>query len=131
MCCLAVVASVIAASACACEPPYPPVPRGRTAWGVFDADVGDVWLVVDTDSPAPLDSFAASARALGCSTEHGGSGRRSYSAILARCDAGTMVLTRVGYGRSRFACLRPTTRAQCEDLLRQIALAGRSPLISN
>jgi hypothetical protein len=128
--CLAVVASVVAVSACACESPYPPVPRGRTAWGVLDADVGAVWLAVDTDNPAPLDSFAASARALGCSTEYGGGGR-SYSAILARCDAGTMVLTRVSYGRSRFACLKPTTKAQCEELLDQIALAGRPALISN
>lgn len=41
-----------------------------------------------------------------------------------------MVLTSVSYGRSRFACLRPTTKAQCEDLLRQIALDGQL-LISN
>ena len=132
--CLGVVAAlVVTASACASESGYPPVPRDRTAWGVLDADARDIWLVVDAEGRAPLDSFAERARSFGCITEKGGVGRRwnAYSAILARCDTGTIVLARASYAGSRFACLKPTTRARCEELLGQIVVADRPPMISN
>jgi hypothetical protein len=100
------------------------VPRGRDAWAVFDVEGQDAWLVFDADVVAPLVSFAVSARTRGCSTEKGGRGRRSYSAVLAQCDEGTIVMAVAGIKRVRIACLKPTTRAQCEALLEQISLAG-------
>ena len=119
-----VAAAVVVASACAPFGSYPPVPRGRDAWGVFDVEGRDAWLVFDVDVPAPLVPFAVSARTFGCSTEKGGRGRRSYSAVLAQCDEGTIVVA-AGFKRVRLACLKPTTREQCEGLLDQIILAGR------
>ncbi len=127
-----VLGLVLLTSVSACASPYPAVPRDRDAWGVFDADLGDRWLVVDAETDAPLLSFALSAEALGCSTERGGRSRKrkSYSAVLAQCDAGTMVLTRVAYGRSGIGCLKPTSQERCEALLDQIVAAGRSNAIS-
>jgi hypothetical protein len=119
-----VALAVVVVSACAPFGPYPPVPRGRDAWGVFDAEGRDAWLVFDVDTPAPLVSFGVSARALGCITENGGRGRRSWSAVLAQCDEGTIVMAVAGFKRVRLACLKPTTREQCEALLDQISLAG-------
>lgn len=120
-------AAVVVASGCAPFGPYPPVPRGRDAWGVFEAKGRDAWLVFDVDAPAPLVSFGVSARALGCITEKGGGGR-SYSAVLAQCDEGTMVMAVAGFKRVRLACLKPTTREQCEALLDQISVAGSTAM---
>jgi hypothetical protein len=44
---------------------------------------------------------------------------------LAQCDEGTIVMAVAGFKRVRIACLKPTTREQCEALLDQISLAGR------
>ena len=121
-------AAVMVVSACAPFGPYPPVPRGRDAWGIFDVEGQDAWLVFDVDTPAPLVSFGVSARALGCITEKGGEGRRNYSAVLAQCDEGTIVMAGAGLKRVRLACLRPTTREQCDALLDQISLAGTSAM---
>jgi hypothetical protein len=118
-----VAAAVVVASACAPFGQYPPVPRGLDAWGVFDVEGRDAWLVFDVDVPAPLDPFAVSARTLGCITEKGGRGRH-YSAVLAQCDEGTIVIAAAGFKHVRIACLKPTTREQCEALLDQIGLAG-------
>jgi hypothetical protein len=119
-----VAVAVVVASACAPPGPYPPVPRGLDAWGVFDVEGRDAWLVFDVDVPAPLVPFAVSARAFGCITGTGGRGRW-YSAVLAQCDEGTIVMAAAGFKRVRIACLEPTTREQCEALLDQISLAGR------
>jgi hypothetical protein len=45
---------------------------------------------------------------------------------LAQCDEGTIVMAAAGFKRVRLACLKPTTGEQCEALLDQISLAGRS-----
>jgi hypothetical protein len=119
-----VAAAVVVASACAPLGLYPPVPRGLDAWGVFDVEGRDAWLVFEVDVPAPLGPFEVSARTWGCIVEKGGMGRRSYSAVLAQCDEGTIVMAPAGFKRVRIACLRPTTREQCEALLDQISLAG-------
>ena len=82
-----------------------------------------MWLVLEDvdDVPARFGAFAASARAFGCLTERGGTirgGWGSYSAVLARCDEGTAVIaTAAGFRGVRVACLRPTTREQCETLI--------------
>ena len=56
------------------------------------------------DSPAPLDSFQASARARGCSTEYGGSARRELLGHFGPMRLqSTMVLTSAAMDRSRFA----------------------------
>jgi hypothetical protein len=120
-----VAVAVVVASACAPVGPYPPVPRGLDAWGVFDVEGQDAWLVFDVDVPAPLVPFAVSARTFGCITGTGGRGRFSDSAVLAQCDEGTMVMAVAGFKRVRIACLKPTTREQCEVLLDHISVAGR------
>jgi hypothetical protein len=52
---------------------------------------------------------------------------------LAHCDEGTIVMavagvTVAGFKRVRIACLKPTTREQCEALLDQISLAGSAAM---
>ena len=118
-----VAAAVMVVSGCAPLGPQP-VPRGQDAWGIFEVEGRDDWLVFDADDRAPLRSFAVSARAFGCVTEKGGRPFRGASAFLAQCDEGTIVMAAAGYKRVRWACLKPTTREQCGALLDQIALAG-------
>jgi hypothetical protein len=119
--CFGVVAIVLAVSACACESRYPSVPRDRDAWGVFDVEGQDVWLVLEDvdDALARFGPFGACARAFGCLTERGGTIRGpGYSAVLARCDEGTAVVaTAAGFRGVRVACLQPTTRERCETLI--------------
>jgi hypothetical protein len=123
---VAVGAVVVMGAACAPQGAYPSVPRGRDAWGIFDAEGQNDWVVLDFDAAAPMRSFTVGARALECNTEKGGRPFRGRSAVLAQCDAGTIVMASTGYHRVRLACLKPTTREKCEWLLDQISLAGES-----
>jgi hypothetical protein len=115
-------------SACSPVGPRPPVPQDRNAWAVFDEEGRDAWLAFDVDVPGRdsrglVRSFLASARALGCDTAKGGHSFRGYSAVLAECHEGTIVMAAMDYERVRLACLKPTTRQQCEALVGQIGMA--------
>jgi hypothetical protein len=118
-------AAIMVAFSCAPVGHYPPVPQGLNAWGIFDEEGRDAWLIFDADvsgraSRDLLGSFQVSARDFGCVTGTGGNVRGS-AAILAECDEGTIVMAAIGYERVRLACLKPTTRDQCEALLGQIS----------
>jgi hypothetical protein len=123
---MTVSAAMVALSACASVSPPPPLPRGPDAWLIFDVDVPG------RDSRELLRSFQASARAFGCTTGKGGGWAtgmpgggtaRVYSAVMARCEEGTIGMALVDYGRVRLACPKPATREQCEALLGQISVA--------
>ncbi|HEY0468752.1 MAG TPA: hypothetical protein VGC79_31375, partial [Polyangiaceae bacterium] len=78
-----------------------------------------------------LPAFEASARNYGCRTEQLGRDSsstmygelRSYYGISASCDEGAIALITLVGGRVRIGCLKPTTRAACDLLLRNISQA--------
>ncbi len=121
-------AVVLATSSCAPAPAPAPLPRDREDWEISYVDVPD------RDSRDLLPSFLESAKALGCSTKKGGAdwvglpggGRwRTYSAVLARCEEGAIMLGAVDVHRVMIACPKPATREQCNVLLGQISAARR------
>ena len=92
------------------------------------------WLVyqvehVERDDLLP--AFEASARSHGCSTEQlGGESSlniggelRTYHGINASCEEGTIALITLVGGRVRIGCAKPTTRQDCDLLLRKITQA--------
>jgi len=110
---------------CASARPTPNVPP-------FLGDETEHWLVQETGAVGRSDvlpAFEASARNYGCSTEqlgdqrssNIGGERRSYYGVTASCEEGTIALITLTGGRVRIGCAKPTTRAACDTLLRNIA----------
>jgi hypothetical protein len=103
---------------------------GPETWLVFDVALPTASSERSTDYILP---FEQSARARGCSTERlgssapivGGGELRLVGGIRASCDDGTIALAAVSNDRVRVACVRPSTRERCEDLLRKISEADR------
>jgi len=90
------------------------------------------WLVEESQPVGRddvLPAFEASARNYGCSTEQLGSQSsqniygesRSYYGVTAACAEGTIALITLVGGGVRIGCVKPTTRAACDLLLRNIA----------
>jgi hypothetical protein len=87
--------------------------------------------VPDRDPRDVVSSFEASARAFGCKTEglgrsFGTAGRgeaRVFYGYAADCEEQSIALIAVEGGHVRIGCRKPTTRAQCDGLLRQISEA--------
>jgi hypothetical protein len=116
---------------CACVPP------------AFDGHQTDDWLAFDLGVPGRdphevLRQFAMSAHTLGCGTEpsatRGGRGQVNpqpgvapYS-VTAYCEDGRVALIAdadAAVQRVTVGCAKPTTREQCEALLRKITDVGR------
>jgi hypothetical protein len=92
------------------------------------------WLVYQVDEVGRddlLPAFEASARSHGCSTEQLGSEsgvniagtRRSYYGVNASCEEGAIALITLVGGGVRIGCAKPTTRQDCDSLLRRISRA--------
>jgi hypothetical protein len=78
--------------------------------------------------------FAQAARASGCRTEPVTTSLvpwRGYGwyGLSADCSDGTIALVALDGPRLGIGCLRPTTLAQCEDLLREIHEGKRRPVV--
>lgn len=110
---------------CASARPRPNVP---TFLGVES----EHWLVEESEPVGRSDllpAFEASAKSYGCVTEELGSEHhhdiagesRSYYGVTASCEEGTIALITLEGGRVRIGCAKPTTRAACDALLRDIA----------
>jgi len=112
---------------CASGTPTPEVPT-------FQGLETEHWLVQES---APigrddvLPAFEASAHEYGCATEHIGASSslniygemRSYYGVSAACEEGTIALITLVGGSIKIGCAKPTTRAACDQLLRNIAAA--------
>jgi hypothetical protein len=78
-----------------------------------------------------LPAFEASAKSHGCDTIRLGSEssrniggvRLSYHGISASCDEGTIALITLVGGSVKIGCAKPTTREDCDLLLKKIAQA--------
>jgi hypothetical protein len=92
----------------------------------------DSWLsfqVEHVERDDLLPAFEASARSHGCSTQHLGSEtspnigglRESYHGISASCEEGTIALITFVGAKVRVGCAKPTTREDCDLLLRKIS----------
>ena len=92
------------------------------------------WLVYQVDDVGRddlLPAFEASARSHGCSTDqigkqsspNIGGERRSYHGITASCEEGIIALITLVGGAVRVGCTKPTTREDCDLLLRKISEA--------
>jgi hypothetical protein len=104
------------------------LPREREDWEISYVDVPD------RDSRDLLPAFLESAKAHGCSTKRGGGERiglagggslRLYSAVLARCEEGAIIMRAEDIHRVLIACPKPATREQCDVLLGKISAARR------
>lgn len=108
----------------------------------FDGRSSDAWLAFDKDVPTggreAVRSFGVAARNYGCDTEPGplgpGSGNpRGASAeaagdvVTAYCAEGRVAFRASVNASKRVAvgCVQPTTREQCEALVRKIT--GKAP----
>jgi hypothetical protein len=98
----------------------------------FVGEETEHWLVQETGAVGRgdlLPAFEASAHNYGCSTEQLGNENganiagefRSYYGVTASCEEGTIALITLVGGRVRIGCAKPTTRAACDTLLRNIA----------
>ena len=98
----------------------------------FDGAETESWLAYQVDGVDREDllpAFQAGARHHGCTTEKLGSQtspniggeRRSYHGIGASCDGGEISLISLVGGRVRIGCAKPTTREDCDRLLRTIS----------
>jgi hypothetical protein len=116
---------VVVGCATAHPPPKPPPFRGveTESWLVYQVDE------VERDDLLP--AFEASAQNHRCSTERIGSEssvniggeRRSYHGISASCDEGSIALITLVGGKVKLGCAQPTTREDCDRLLRRISQA--------
>src|SRR5713101_8318739 len=111
---------------CAANPPAnrPPFRGLETAsWLVYQVE--------DVGRDDLLPAFEASARSHGCSTQHLGSESsvniggelRSYYGISASCEEGSIALITTEGGVVRIGCAKPSTRQDCDLLLRKISQA--------
>jgi hypothetical protein len=110
-----------AASAATAGPPF----RGleTESWIAYQID--------HLDRGDLLPAFEESARSHGCTTEHLGSEsspnigglRESYHGVSASCEEGTIALITLVGARVRIGCAKPTTREDCDHLLRKISEA--------
>jgi hypothetical protein len=120
----------------ACEPPLPSHPpftgRPTESWFAF------VIAVPDAREPRDLVlAFEASARGSGCRTDRlQASIERTtwgifWYGVSADCTGGTIALVSLNGARVSVGCLRPTTREQCEGLLRGISEGTAGPVPSS
>lgn len=112
---------------CAAANPQPSRPP-------FEGVETESWLVYQVgglDRDDLLPAFEASARRHGCTTQQIGNERtpniggelRSYYGITASCEEGAVALITLEGGRVRIGCAKPTTRGQCDLMLRKISQA--------
>jgi hypothetical protein len=112
---------------CAASGPPPSLPPFR---GV-ESEVWLAYQVEQLERDDLLPAFEASARGHGCSTQQLGSEsgpniggvRYSYHGISASCEEGTIALITLVGGRVRIGCAKPSTRGDCDLLLRKISQA--------
>lgn len=113
-----------------------PVPRAPSFSDLppFIGEENDRWLVEESPPVGRHDilpAFEESAQNYGCRTDELGTQtsfniqgeRRSYYGISATCYEGTIALITLVGGGVRIGCAKPTTRAACNQLLRNIAEA--------
>ena len=112
---------------CAASNPAPSRPP-------FEGVETESWLVYQVgglERDDLLPAFEASARRHGCITQQIGSEstpniggeRRSYYGITASCEEGAVALITLVGDRVRIGCAKPTTRGQCDLVLRKISEA--------
>jgi hypothetical protein len=120
----------------ACEPPLPSHPpftgRPTESWFAF------VVAVPEAREPRDLVlAFEASARGSGCRTDRLQTSSEVASwgifwyGVSADCTGGTIALVSMNGARVSVGCLRPTTREQCEGLLRGISEGTAAPVPSS
>jgi hypothetical protein len=101
----------------------------------FEGRETDAWMAYEVRIPGRnsadlIPSFEASANAFGCHTTRlgtqavqiaGGSAAILSYGVSATCEEGSIALVALADSRVRIGCEKPTTRARCDGLLRQIS----------
>jgi hypothetical protein len=105
-----------------------PAPHGPS----FDGQATESWLAYQVDQVGRddlLPAFEVSADRHGCFIERLGNERAanigglrySYHGVSASCREGTIAIITLVGGGVRIGCARPTTREDCDLLLRKIS----------